>query len=286
MRHSFIRSWCALAILGFEASSLSTAFAQSFPPIAPIFPPPLEILLEPQSRTVRAGDSVIFSVVTAGGGTLTYQWQVNGTNIVGAVDSSYVIPNAQTNDTGEYTVTISSSQSAAASLPARLTVMPALSAPVILVQPRSQAVPVGSRVIFTVVATASTPLSYQWQHGGVLISGATQASLILASAQPADIGSYSVVVTTGTESIVSAPANLTILVAAPTSPLLSMPQLRAQRLRFNVQVDPNRSYRIQTSTDLDTWVDIGSFFSIDSQVFIEQSFSPDVPAQFYRIVAP
>src|SRR6185436_9578800 len=53
-------------------------------------------------------------------------------------------------------------------------VMP--SAPQITQQPAHRSVPVGGIATFTVSATGTPPLSYQWQKNGVDIPGATSAS--------------------------------------------------------------------------------------------------------------
>jgi hypothetical protein len=52
---------------------------------------------------------------------------------------------------------------------------------------------VGARVSLAVTALG-TNLTYQWQHDGVPLAGKTNATLSIASAQPADAGPYTVVV--------------------------------------------------------------------------------------------
>ena len=47
---------------------------------------------------------------------------------------------------------------------------------------------VGDSVTFSVSASGTPPLSYQWQRNGVTISGATSSSYTIASAQLADNG--------------------------------------------------------------------------------------------------
>lgn len=47
------------------------------------------ITVQPQSQTVLVGANATFSVVASGTAPLTYQWSLNGANIVGATTSSY-----------------------------------------------------------------------------------------------------------------------------------------------------------------------------------------------------
>ena len=84
--------------------------------------------------------------------------------------------------------------------------------PVITAQPASQSVGVGSNTVFTVTATGTAPLSYQWRFNGGAIAGASNTSLPLSNVQPADAGSYTVVVSNSAGSATSAVAALTVLV--------------------------------------------------------------------------
>jgi glucose/arabinose dehydrogenase len=54
-------------------------------------------------------------------------------------------------------------------------------APVITTHPQSQTVSVGQPVTFTVTATGSAPLSFQWQRDSANIAGATQPSYTITS---------------------------------------------------------------------------------------------------------
>jgi hypothetical protein len=68
----------------------------------------------------------------------------------------------------------------------------------------------GSPATFTVGATGSTPLGYQWQFGGGIISGATQSSYTDTNCQPADAGNYTVVVSNIVGTVTSSNAVLTV----------------------------------------------------------------------------
>jgi len=68
----------------------------------------------------------------------------------------------------------------------------------------------GTNVTFTVVATGTAPLSYQWAFNGTNIVGANSDQLTLTNVQPADAGSYSVVVSNSVNSVTSIAATLTV----------------------------------------------------------------------------
>jgi hypothetical protein len=139
---------------------------------------------------------------------LNYQWQINGTALTGATDRSLSLANVQDSDTGAYRLFVSNSLGTATSAPALVSVQ---SPPVLSVQPSAQTVISGIPVSFTAAATGTPPLSYQWRLGGSNIIGATLTSYSLASAQPADAGYYSVMVTNAFGAVASTNAALIVL---------------------------------------------------------------------------
>ncbi|QYM77807.1 immunoglobulin domain-containing protein [Horticoccus luteus] len=85
--------------------------------------------------------------------------------------------------------------------------------PTITTDPASQTAPAGTAVNFSVVATGAPTPSYQWKKDGVAIDAATDATLALTNVQPADSGSYTVVVSNSAGSVTSAAATLMVLTA-------------------------------------------------------------------------
>jgi alpha-L-arabinofuranosidase len=104
------------------------------------------------------------------------------------------------------------------------TVAAAAVAPAITTQPQSQTVNAGANVTFTVAASGTAPLAYQWRRDGVILPGATGASLGLNSVQPADAGSYSVVVSNSAGFATSAAATLTVNVPVTPPGIVVQPQ--------------------------------------------------------------
>ena len=67
--------------------------------------------------------------------------------------------------------------------------------PYIVRQPASQPIVAGTTVIFSVMASGTGPLAYQWQLNGTNISGATGTAYAKANVQASDAGNYQVVIT-------------------------------------------------------------------------------------------
>jgi hypothetical protein len=89
-------------------------------------------------------------------------------------------------------------------------------APSITMQPASQSVAVGQPATFSVVATGTSPLSYQWQKNGVAISsGANSPTYTTPPTLATDTGAqFRVVVSNSAGEVTSDPATLTVLAAA------------------------------------------------------------------------
>ena len=171
---------------------------------------PPTITTQPVSRTIPPGNPATFTVVATGASPLAYQWRKNGTAIAGATTATFTITGAQLSDNGAYTVVVTNALGSATSSAATLLVDSGAVAPAITTQPVAQTATIGGNVSFSVAATGTAPLSYQWKKDGVAIAGATAATLTLTNAQGADAGSYSVTITSSAGTITSNAVTLTI----------------------------------------------------------------------------
>ena len=179
------------------------------------------ILVQPQDQTANQGQSATFSVVAAGSAPLTYQWLFYGTNLSGATASAYTCVSAQPSNAGPYSVVVSNSLGSINSSNAMLTV---IVPPAITNQPQGLTINQGTSATFTVGASGTDPLTCQWLFNGGSIA-ATGSSYTLTNAQPANGGSYSVVVSNSAGSVTSAPPAILIVNPVPTPPgISSQPQ--------------------------------------------------------------
>ena len=195
MQHMAIVKNFVLPVFGTNAS-----------PVAP------SIVTQPQPQTNTIGSPVEFTVTASGTAPLFYQWQFNTTNISGATATNYAIASAQTTNAGSYTVIITNLAGKATSDVATLTVLLTNTPPTITTNPiASQTNVVGSTANFSVTATGTAPLSYQWRFNGTNISAAaTNSSFAKANVQTNDAGPYTVVVTNIAGAVTSTVASLTV----------------------------------------------------------------------------
>jgi hypothetical protein len=217
-------------------------------------------------------------VVASGTPPLSYQWQINNTNIIGATNSSYIISSLGTNNVGSYRVKVINPYGFAYSGSADVNMAPSLLAPF------SGAVGLwGQSVGLVVGAIGSGNLDYQWYFNGVTIAGATSSNYALNNIQFTNAGLYSVVVSSAYGSVTNMsyqlvvnPANISI----GTCPIIYI----------NGTVGYN--YTIQSSTnlaDVNSWTTITNV-TLDAATTIWADRFTDTTLisnqkKFYRVVA-
>jgi hypothetical protein len=184
-------------------------------------PVPPAITVQPVASTVTTGQAVTFSVTATGTAPLAYQWRKDGIALSGATSATFTLTTTSAGDAGTYSVVVTNSAGSATSTGAALTVTLAPVAPAITVQPAASTVTAGQAASFSVTATGTAPLTYQWRKDGVALSGATSATFTLATTSASDAGTYSVVVTNGAGSVTSTGAALTVN-AAPVAPAITV----------------------------------------------------------------
>src|SRR6266404_3749436 len=214
-----VRPCCALTaigLMGCAGSNRSTVQVRASPP---------SITTQPASETVTAGQSATFTVTASGTAPLSYQWQKNRSDITGATSPGYTTPATTSADNNStFDVVVTNSAGSVTSNTATLTVNPAAVPPSIATQPASETVTAGQSATFTVTASGTAPLSYQWQKNKTNITGATSSSYTTPATTTADNNStFDVVVTNSAGSVTSNTATLTVSAAAVAPSITTQP---------------------------------------------------------------
>ena len=183
------------------------------------WPPPV-IMADPQSLIRSVGETASFIVSAAGtAAPLNYQWQKDNINIGGATATNYTIAVLAVSDAGNYRCLVTNIAGAVTSAVASLTV----NAPaVITADPQSLTNNPGTLASFTVTATGTTPLFYQWQKNTIDIDLATSATYTIASVASGDAGNYRCLVTNVAGTATSAVASLTVNAVPPPNGWLAV----------------------------------------------------------------
>lgn len=117
------------------------------------------------------------------------------------------------------------------------------SAPTITTQPASVSVAAGGTASFSVTASGTAPLAYQWRKAGTAIAGATSATVSLSAVSASDAGSYDVVVSNTAGSVTSSAATLTVTTASGAV----APTITTQPLSQSVAVGSSVSLTVAAS---------------------------------------
>lgn len=149
-------------------------------------------------------------------------------------------------------------------------------------QPAHLAVPAGQSASFTVTATGTGPIRYQWFKGGRMIPNATANTLTLAAVQMADVGAYSVLVSNADGGELSGGARLTLsgLDCLPAElEALLVPSLL-------VEGSVGCAYRIEAADSLSApnWELVETLtLAVSPQLWVDVA-GIGRPARFYRAV--
>jgi len=166
---------------------------------------------QPTAQAVAEGGEATFEAVATGEGDIGYQWFKNGSPLEEESGASLTLSAVSGADEGSYRVDATNLAGTTASNSVALTV---LQAPAITTQPAGNHLVVGGSHSFTVGATGSAPLEYQWTKDGGDLSGETAATLTIDSAALADAGDYAVRVSNSVGSATSSAAQLQVSATA------------------------------------------------------------------------
>ncbi len=243
-----------------------------------IVTPSLQILAQPQGRSVSAGSNVVFSVSAQGAGVLNYQWFLNSNAMAGATSASFTVADAQLDDHGWYFVEVTDDNGTVRSAPALLVVRVP---PSFTAQPGSRTAIEGDNVTFEVAVNGTPPLGYRWRRNGIsVVSKIDDPTFTITNVQLSHAGTYNVIVTNSvnpTPGIISSDATLTVLLR----PKLLQPRLLVTGgFEVTLRGSPGRTHTVSRSPDLVNWSDFHTFVGNTTETVITDP-SPG-SNRFYR----
>lgn len=234
---------------------------------------------QPVSQIVTQGTVAAITVTANGTPPMTYKWY-KGTNLIStSTNAPLVFSSVQLSNAGQYSVVVTNVAGSDTSSSCFLTVgVPAS----ISTQPVSRYLPVGTNVTFTITASGSAPLTYQWRKNGVNVPGATTTSLVLNNVQLTDSGGFTAVAANGFGSRTSVVAVLSI--AGPPQ-LLSVGRLTNGTTQVVLDGVPGHIYDILGSTNLSSptnWFVVGRITNANAQQTYLDPTTTNKSIHFYR----
>ena len=158
-------------------------------------------------------------------------------------------------------------------------VPPPPSAPRISAQPSGVTTNQGKTVTFTVAASGTAPLAYQWRREGTNLTGATVTSYTKTNVQPADAGNYSLVITNSFGAANSANALLTVVPLTPPH-IDSITVLSDRRTQLQVSGGPG-SFAVDHTPNLTGWTQSATT-NVSGSVFQYTDSQTNQTSRYYR----
>ncbi len=212
------------------ASNTSSGLPSNLPTILSLYGTDISPVLtaQPLSVAINGGQAAGFMVAAYGGAPMSFQWRRNaqpladgptpsGSIVRGSTTPSLTIAAAQAPDAGNYDCIVSDACGGTASASAQLVIL--CSAPTVTLQPTGQTLEVAQSITFTIAASGTDPLTFQWLHDGnpmadgatgygSKVAGSASAALTIQLIREADAGNYACLVTNDCGSATSDAAQL------------------------------------------------------------------------------
>jgi hypothetical protein len=155
--------------------------------------------------------------------------------------------------------------------------------PVITNHPISKVVSNGANVTFTVGASGTGPITYQWKHEGTNLPGATGATLLLPNVQHRHAGVYAAQAMNPYDIAVS--SNATLVVILPSMQFLSSGTTFTAPGRFTLNFTGGAGTRVavESSTNLLDWTEVATVTNTTGSVQFDDNSAGNSSYKFYRL---
>ena len=141
-----------------------------------------------------------------------------------------------------------------------------------------------TNAVFTVIATGTSPLAYEWRFNGNAIPGANQSSYTRSTVQTNDAGNYSVAITNLAGLVTSSNAVLTVLSSqALKFDLITL--LPANQIGIVLSGEPG-SYSIQSASNFVDWLAWTNVTISNAPIELRDTIGAGRLQQFYRATSP
>jgi hypothetical protein len=166
------------------------------------------------------------------------------------------------------------------------TFVSATAAPQIAVQPASQTAVLGAGAAFSVTASGTPAVAYQWQFDGADLAGATNSTLAFSAVQAAEAGLYQVVVSNVAGAVTSSAAALNVT-GVPVSFVTGAGGIQAGGGGITVtltNLTGQGPVVVQASADLMHWIPVFTNAAAFGGFQFTDAAAGTLPCRYYRAV--
>jgi poly(3-hydroxybutyrate) depolymerase len=237
------------------------------------------IKVQPGSKKVTEGNSVVLSVSATGIPVPSYQWQKNKAtiNVTTSTCTTAVLSHSDNGTT--YRCIVSNAAGEVISNEALLTVDSLFTKPSILKQPSDTSIFAGDTLILT-ISDSGSYLKQQWRKDGIALPQAVSCTLSIKNAKSTDAGLYSVKVWNNLDSVTATPFRIRVLPKGAAN--LSSLALSATKVTVSWNaVDGALWYRVLRSSDKSAFAPICS----TTQISITDSLLTEGARYSYKLNA-
>jgi uncharacterized membrane protein YgcG len=270
------------------------------------------ITTQPVSQTINVGQRTTFTVAAIGAPTISYRWQILGTDSLWASlvsNTTYSSATTATLTASNVTRDMSGAQyrcyvsNYAGNITSGTATLTVATPPAILTQPTSQTIPSGQNATFTLEATGTPAPTYQWQvlttdnlwaslSSSTTYIGVTTTRLTVANVTVGMSGAqYRCTLSNMAGSGTSNPATLMVSFTPVAPAITTHPAnqtiIGSQNATFTVTAtgNPMPSYQWQSSPDGSTWSNITGNGSATTATLTLTAVTTAMNGTRYRCVA-
>ncbi len=197
--------------------------------------------------------------------------------------SLVITPSAGQSGVAVISLTLTDTNGAATTNRFVLTIQREMPPIVITGQPQDVIAVAGFPASFSVTASSTLPLSYQWQRNGVDLPGANQPTLSLPSVQSSDAGLYLVLVSNADLTVASSAAQLQVVLQPPVPKILSITRIGpAVNVTFTTVAGFGFTLQYNDTLSAPTWTTVTSQPGAGAVLTLTDP-TATVPTRFYRV---
>jgi hypothetical protein len=232
---------------------------------------------QPKSHVVRQGEALPIKIELLAADDYVYTLFLNGIPVLSTNRSQFSVEGVRLEHSGTVSVRVAHPRFGAAE--ANIGTLTVLAAPTGSTDPPAAVLRHDEVATFTARLMGSQPIQYEWKclKSGAILS--TNAAINMGW----DPGCPTLVLRAwNSEGSIETYADVLLL----GSGVFSQVEAADDQFRFEITVEPKRTYRLQASADSVRWTTVLTFQARDESFHFGEHLAPSAARMFYRLISP